>query len=65
MSENSNQYGGINWEAGGVAVGGTTMIGLGVGFFLLPQSALYFVASLLIGIGAGLVLATFFRTKNE
>jgi len=37
-------------------IGGTTMLGLGVGFVLLPISALYFVASILIGIGAGLII---------
>ena len=39
------------------AIGGTTMVGLGVGFILLPISALLLVASILIGIGVGLVLA--------
>lgn len=38
------------------AIGGTTIIGLGVGFIFLQTSALFFVASLLIGVGAGLVL---------
>ena len=38
-------------------IGGTTLVGLGVGFLLLPESALYFVASLMIGIGIGLVIA--------
>ena len=39
------------------AIGGTTLIGLGVGFIYLQTSALIFVACLLIGVGAGLVLA--------
>lgn len=38
------------------AIGGTTLIGVGVGFILLPISGLLFVASILIGIGLGLVL---------
>lgn len=38
-------------------VGGTTIIGLGVGLLFLRTSALIFVACLLIGIGVGLVLA--------
>ena len=38
-------------------IGGTTLIGVGVGFIFLETSGLLFVASILIGIGAGLVLA--------
>lgn len=38
-------------------IGGATLIGTGVGFVFLKTSALYFVASILIGIGVGLVLA--------
>lgn len=38
------------------AIGGTTMIGLGVGLIFLKTSVLIFVASLIIGIGAGLVI---------
>ncbi|NQU86247.1 MAG: hypothetical protein HQ541_10845 [Mariniphaga sp.] len=38
-------------------IGGTTMIGLGVGFIFLQTNVLIFVASLIIGIGVGLVIA--------
>lgn len=38
-------------------IGGTTLVGVGVGFIFLETSALLFVASIMIGIGAGLVLA--------
>jgi len=38
------------------AIGGTTLIGIGVGFIFLQTSALLFVASVLIGIGLGLVI---------
>jgi hypothetical protein len=41
------------------AIGGTTLMGVGVGLILLKTSALFFVASILIGIGAGLVLTAF------
>ena len=41
-------------------IGGTTLIGIGVGFFFLKQSVLFFVASILIGIGLGLVISSFF-----
>jgi len=39
-------------------VGGTTLIGTGVGLMYLQTSVLFFVASLLIGIGAGVVIAS-------
>jgi hypothetical protein len=39
-------------------IGGTTLVGIGVGFILLQQSALFFVASILIGIGVGLVITS-------
>jgi len=39
-------------------IGGTTLIGTGVGLILLKTSALFFVASVLIGIGSGLVIAS-------
>ena len=37
-------------------IGGTLMIGLGVGFIFLKTSPLLFVASILIGLGIGLVI---------
>jgi len=46
-------------------VGGTTLIGLGVGFILLKTSVLMFVASILIGIGVGLVIASLISTINR
>jgi len=36
------------------AIGGGVLLGLGVGFFFLHQSALYFVGSLIAGLGVGL-----------
>ena len=39
------------------AVGGGLLIGLGVGFFFLPESALAFVGSMLAGLGLGLLMA--------
>lgn len=38
-------------------VGGSTLVGTGVGLALLQISALFFIAAVLIGIGAGLVIA--------
>ena len=46
-------------------IGGTTLIGLGVGFIFLKTSGLIFVASIFIGIGAGLVLAPLISAINR
>ena len=43
-------------------IGGTTLIGIGVGFIFLRTSPLLFVASILIGIGAGLEIASLIST---
>ena len=41
-----------NW-----AIGGTTMIGVGVGLIYLQTSVLIFIASIIIGVGAGPIVA--------
>lgn len=46
-------------------MGGTTLIGIGVGFIFLQRSALLFVASILIGIGLGLVITPIISGKKE
>lgn len=46
-------------------IGGTTLAGLGVGLIFLSTSALYFVASILVGIGLGLVIAPFVSNNNR
>ena len=43
-------------DKGSWVIGGTTLIGIGVGFILLRTSALLFVAAILIGIGVGIVI---------
>jgi hypothetical protein len=40
-----------------MAAGETTMIGLGMGFVFLRTSPLLFVASILAGVGAGLLIS--------
>ncbi len=39
------------------AVGGGLLLGLGIGFFFLPESGLAFVGSMLAGLGCGLLLS--------
>ena len=46
-------------------IGGTTLIGIGVGFFFLTQSALFFIASILIGIGFGLVITALISREKS
>lgn len=41
------------------AIGGTTLIGVGVGLIFLKTSVIFFVVSILIGIGSGLLIASF------
>lgn len=38
-------------------IGSTTLVGIGVGFTFLQTSALFFVASIFIGLGLGLMIA--------
>ena len=46
-------------------IGGTTLIGIGVGFIFLKESALFFVASILIGIGLGLVITSLISREKR
>lgn len=46
-------------------IGGTTLIGIGVGFIFLQVSALLFVASILTGIGVGLVITSLISRGKE
>ena len=49
MSDERNKLDKSTW-----AIGGGVLLGLGVGFFFLHQSALYFIGSLIAGLGVGL-----------
>lgn len=40
------------------AIGGGVLLGIGVGFFFLQESALAFVGSILIGLGLGLMVTS-------
>ncbi len=47
------------------AVGGSLMIGIGAGFFFIKKSPLAFVACLLIGLGAGLVITSLISREKR
>lgn len=44
-------------KKGAFIIGGTSLIGIGIGFILLKYSALFFIASILIGVGLGLLIS--------
>ena len=46
------------------AIGGGTLIGIGVGFFFLQESPLAFVGSVLSGLGLGLVITSIISSKK-
>lgn len=52
------------FDRGSWAIGGTTLIGLGVGLIFITTSVLVFVASLLVGIGSGLLVASLMPNKR-
>lgn len=52
-------------DKGSWVIGGTTLIGVGVGLIFLKTSVLFFVASILIGIGSGLLIASFISRVKE
>ena len=45
-------------DKGTWAIGGGVLMGTGVGFFFLHQSALFFVGSILAGLGFGLLVTS-------
>ena len=49
---------------GSIAIGGGLLLGLGAGFFLLTISALYFVGSIIGGLGFGLLVSSFISNKQ-
>jgi hypothetical protein len=49
MNSNGNKSDKSSW-----AIGGGVLLGLGAGFFFLDHSVLYFVGSIIGGLGVGL-----------
>ncbi|NIP33315.1 MAG: hypothetical protein GWN18_00160 [Thermoplasmata archaeon] len=62
MRTYDSRYSGMD-EGGSLAIGGLTMVGIGVGFTFLPEAPLLFAASILTGIGLGIVLAAGFSKR--
>lgn len=52
-------------DKGSWAIGGCTLIGLGVGLVYLQANVLWFVASILIGIGAGLLVSALLSSLRK
>ena len=46
------------------AIGGGVIAGVGVGFFFLPLSPLYFVGSMMLGLGVGIALSAILSRKR-
>lgn len=47
------------------AVGGGLLLGTGIGFFFLSESALVFVGCILAGLGFGLLLSALLPTRVD
>jgi hypothetical protein len=47
------------------AIGGGLLLGLGVGFFFLKESALAFVGSMLSGLGLGLIVTSILSSRRK
>ena len=47
------------------AIGGCTLIGIGVGFVFLTVNVFYFLASILVGIGLGLFIVSIISKKKD
>jgi hypothetical protein len=47
------------------AIGGGLLLGLGVGFFFLKESALAFVGSIFSGLGLGLMVTSILSSRRK
>ena len=48
-----------------LAIGGCLMIGIGVGFVFLTTNIFYFIASIMVGLGLGLLIASLIPKKEN
>ena len=47
------------------AIGAGVILGIGIGFFFLQTSPLYFVGSILIGLGIGLLVTSILSSRKK
>ena len=47
------------------AIGGGLLLGLGIGFFFLQESAIAFVGSIIGGLGLGLLVTSIISSRKE
>jgi len=47
------------------AIGGGLLLGIGIGFFFLKESALAFVGSIIIGLGLGLMITSIISSLKQ
>lgn len=47
------------------AIGGGILMGIGAGFFFLQTSPLLFVGSIMLGLGAGLIISSIISAKYK
>ena len=48
-----------------LVIGGCLMIGIGVGFVFLTTNVFYFIASIMVGLGLGLLIASLIPKKEN
>lgn len=53
-----------HYDRGSWVIGGGTMLGVGIGFFLLHISVFFFIGSIIAGIGLGIIIAPFVNQKK-
>jgi len=47
------------------AIGGGVLLGIGIGFFFLRESALAFVGCIILGLGLGLMITAILSTFKQ
>lgn len=61
MENNKND---LSKNAPSLAIGGGLLLGLGVGFFLFHISVFFFIGSMFVGLGLGLLVSAL-MAKNK
>ena len=63
--EDNNQSKMKNIDKSDWAIGGGTMLGIGVGFFFLTINIMWFVGSILAGVGLGLLVTSILSSVKK